>query len=296
MLPVSLYRAAVRSKNGQDTKDMMAEQQSSLNGDTFQRFRALVYRESGIHLADHKRVMVASRLQKRLSELGLTSFDDYYTLVVGGSNDAELRVMLDCISTNQTDFFREPRHFTFLRDHVLPELAESKAVRIWSAACSSGEEPYSIAMTVVDTVGVLATRHCRILASDISTRMVATAAAGVYPSARVRSLSQDLLRRHFLRGKDAQADLVKVKPHLAEMIVFRRINLMEDRYPIKGLLDVIFCRNVMIYFDRATQGRVLARLSQCLKLGGYLFLGHAESMPEITPEFQYVAPTIYRKQ
>lgn len=275
---------------------MITEQQCSLRTDTFQRFRALVYRESGIHLADHKRVMVASRLQKRLSELGLTSFDEYYALVVGASNDVELRVMLDRISTNLTEFFREPRHFTFLRDHVLPELAESQSVRIWSAACSSGEEPYSIAMTVADARGLPAARHCRILASDISTRMLASAAAGLYPSARVLALNPSLVRRHFLRGTDVRADLVKVKPHLADMVVFRRINLMEDRYPIKGLLDVIFCRNVMIYFDRATQDRVVARLSECLKPGGYLFLGHAESMPEMTPALRHVAPTIYQKQ
>lgn len=274
----------------------MTERQALLNHDTFQRFRALVYRESGIQLTNHKRVMFASRLNKRLSELGLTSFEDYYALVVDASNDAELRVMLDCISTNLTEFFREPRHFSFLRNRVLPELVENKAVRIWSAACSSGEEPYSIAMTVADACGSLAVRHCRILASDISTRMLATAAAGLYPSARVRSLNPSVLRRHFLQARDVRTDLVKVKPHLADMIVFRRINLMEDRYPIKGLLDVIFCRNVMIYFDRSTQERLLARLSQYLKPGGYLFLGHAESMPEITPEFQYVAPTIYQKQ
>lgn len=274
----------------------MTEEQASLNSRTFQRFRALVYRESGIRLDDHKRVMVASRLQRRLSELGLTSFEEYYALVVGGPNDAELKVMLDCIATNQTEFFREPRHFAFLRDRVLPELSEHKAVRIWSAACSSGEEPYSIAMTVADTRGAVVARQCRILASDISTRMLAAASAGLYPSARVRPLNPSLVRRHFLRGTDTQADLVKVKPHLADMIVFKRINLMEDRYPIKGLVDVIFCRNVMIYFDRTTQDRVLARLGQCLKPGGYLFLGHAESMPEITREFQYVAPTIYQKQ
>ncbi len=240
--------------------------------------------------------MFASRLQKRLSDLGLTSFDDYYNRVVGASNDAELKVMLDCISTNLTEFFREPRHFAFLRDRVLPELADRTAVRIWSSACSSGEEPYSIAMTVADVCGALAMRQCRILASDISTRMLETAAAGLYPLARIRSLDPSLVRRHFLRSADAKADLVKVKPHLANMIVFKRINLMEERYPIKGLLDIIFCRNVMIYFDRPTQDRVLSRFSQYLKPGGYLFLGHAESMPEITPEFQYIAPTIYRRQ
>ena len=282
-------------KNGRDANGTMEKQQCFLNSDTFHRFRALVYRESGIHLTDHKRVMFASRLQKRLRELGLTSFEDYYTLLVEASGADELTVMLDCISTNQTEFFREPRHFAFLRDHVLPKMAENKVVRIWSAACSSGEEPYSIAITLADAIGSLSTWHCRILASDISTRMLAKAAAGVYTSERVRPLGQDLVRRHFLRGTNVQADVVKVKPHLAEMIVFRRINLIEDRYPIKALLDVIFCRNVMIYFDQTTQAGVLMRLSQYLKPGGYLFVGHAEALPGITQELQYVAPTIYRK-
>jgi chemotaxis protein methyltransferase CheR len=274
----------------------MTEQEHPLNNDVFKRFRALVYRECGINLTDHKRAMFSSRLQKRLSQLGLTSFQDYYDLVVGGHSDAELTTMLDCISTNQTEFFREPHHFTFLRERVLPELAVDKTVRIWSTACSSGEEPYSIAMTLSDTIDSPSTWNCRILASDISTRMLAKAATGQYSHEKINSLSSDLVRRHFLLGKGSRRELVKIKPHIANMAVFRRINLMDDRYPIKSLLDVIFCRNVMIYFDRETQAKVLARLSRYLKPGGYLFLGHSETMQGISDAFHYVAPTIYRKQ
>ncbi len=274
----------------------MTEQEHPLNNDVFKRFRALVYRECGINLTDHKRAMFSSRLQKRLSQLGLTSFQDYYDLVVGGHSDAELTTMLDYISTNQTEFFREPHHFTFLRERVLPELAVDKTVRIWSTACSSGEEPYSIAMTLSDTIDSPSTWNCRILASDISTRMLAKAATGQYSHEKINSLSSDLVRRHFLLGKGNRRELVKIKPHIANMAVFRRINLMDDRYPIKSLLDVIFCRNVMIYFDRETQAKVLARLSRYLKPGGYLFLGHSETMQGISDAFHYVAPTIYRKQ
>jgi chemotaxis protein methyltransferase CheR len=274
----------------------MTEQEHPLNNDVFKRFRALVYRECGINLTDHKRAMFSSRLQKRLSQLGLTSFQDYYDLVVGGHSDAELTTMLDYISTNQTEFFREPHHFTFLRERVLPELAVDKTVRIWSTACSSGEEPYSIAMTLSDTIDSPSTWNCRILASDISTRMLAKAATGQYSHEKINSLSSDLVRRHFLLGKGSRRELVKIKPHIANMAVFRRINLMDDRYPIKSLLDVIFCRNVMIYFDRETQAKVLARLSRYLKPGGYLFLGHSETMQGISDAFHYVAPTIYRKQ
>jgi chemotaxis protein methyltransferase CheR len=274
----------------------MTEQEHPLNNDVFKRFRALVYRECGINLTDHKRAMFSSRLQKRLSQLGLTSFQDYYDLVVGGHSDGELTTMLDYISTNQTEFFREPHHFTFLRERVLPELVVDKTVRIWSTACSSGEEPYSIAMTLSDTIASPSTWNCRILASDISTRMLAKAATGQYSHEKINSLSPDLVRRHFLLGKGNRRELVKIKPHIANMAVFRRINLMDDRYPIKSLLDVIFCRNVMIYFDRETQAKVLARLSRYLKPGGYLFLGHAETMQGISDAFHYVAPTIYRKQ
>jgi len=274
----------------------MTEQEHPLNNDVFERFRALVYRECGINLTDHKRAMFSSRLQRRLSQLGLTSFQDYYDLVVGGHSDAELTTMLDYISTNQTEFFREPHHFTFLRERVLPELAVDKTVRIWSTACSSGEEPYSIAMTLSDTIASPSTWNCRILASDISTRMLAKAATGQYSHEKINSLSSDLVRRHFLLGKGNRRELVKIKPHIANMAVFRRINLMDDRYPIKSLLDVIFCRNVMIYFDRETQAKVLARLSRYLKPGGYLFLGHSETMQGISDAFHYVAPTIYRKQ
>jgi len=274
----------------------MMEQQFPLNNDLFSRFRSLVYRECGINLTDHKRAMFTSRLQKRLSQLRLTSFQDYYDLVIGGHSDSELTTMLDYISTNQTEFFREPHHFTFLRERVLPELEVDKTVRIWSTACSSGEEPYSIAMTLYDTIDSPSTWNCRILASDISTRMLAKAATGQYSHEKINSLSSDLVRRHFLLGKGSRRELVKIKPHIANMAVFRRINLMDDRYPIKSLLDVIFCRNVMIYFDRETQAKVLARLSRYLKPGGYLFLGHSETMQGISDAFHYVAPTIYRKQ
>jgi chemotaxis protein methyltransferase CheR len=274
----------------------MMEQQYLLTKDVFEQFRALVYQESGINLSDHKRTLLSSRLQKRLSQLGMTSFQDYYDFVVGGHSDDELTTMLDYISTNQTEFFREPHHFTFLRERVLPALAIDKTARIWSTACSSGEEPYSIAMTLSDAITTLSTWNCRILASDISTRMLAKASIGQYSHARISSLAPNLIRQHFLLGEGNNTKIVKVKPHIANMVVFRRINLMDNRYPIKSLLDVIFCRNVMIYFDRKTQTEVLARIAQYLKPGGYLFVGHSESLQRSSNEFEYIAPTIYWKK
>jgi len=186
------------------------EKQYSLTKGLFEQFRALVYRESGINLTDHKQALLSSRLQKRLTQLGMTSFQDYYDLVVGEHNDDELTTMLDYISTNQTEFFREPHHFTFLRERVLPALAIDKTVRIWSTACSSGEEPYSIAMTLSDAIVSPSTWNCRILASDISTRMLAKASAGQYSHARISSLPHNIVRQHFLPWEGNHTRLVKI--------------------------------------------------------------------------------------
>jgi chemotaxis protein methyltransferase CheR len=266
-----------------------------ITDEEFKRFRSLVYQKSGISLNESKKALLTSRLSKRLRELHLESFEAYYKLVTEQMDGDEFTRMLDLVSTNKTDFFREPVHFEFLRHRILPELESQKHIRIWSSACSSGEEPYSIAMTVYDGVAAPAQWDWRILGSDLSTRVLAQAASGVYQSDRVAMLSQDMLRRHFLNGSGAQAGKVKVKPHLAQMTVFRRINLMDDRYPIKSPLDLIFCRNVMIYFDRPTQERVVTKFFQYLKPGGYLFIGHSEGLQWVKHNFESVAPTIYRK-
>lgn len=259
----------------------------------FEQFRTLIYQESGISLSDGKRSMVVSRLTKRLRELGLTSFQAYYSLVTKERGGDEFTRMLDLISTNKTDFFREPKHFEFLRDSILPDLQQERRVRIWSSACSSGEEPYSIAITLYDNGA--ARWDCRILASDLSTRVLAKASSGIYDEERVRTVPPDTIRRHFLRGRGGQADRVKVKPHLMDMVVFRRINLMDDQYAIKSTLDLIFCRNVMIYFDRPTQQQLIAKFHRYLRPGGYLFIGHSETLQWLDHEFRYIAPTIYQK-
>lgn len=263
----------------------------------FERFRSLIYQESGINLSESKRTLLVTRLSKRLRELEMDCFQAYYDRVTEEADGEEFTRMLDLVSTNKTDFFREPRHFEFLRDRVLPELQAVKQVRIWSSACSSGEEPYTIAMTLHDGVSMPAQWDCKILASDLSTRVLAKAASGVYDDERVRELPGETVRRHFLKGRRGDAaGKVKVKPHLADMVVFRRINLMDDRYPIKTSLNVIFCRNVMIYFDRPTQEQLIARFHRYLKPGGYLFIGHSESLQWLQHSFTAVAPTIYRKE
>lgn len=268
----------------------------SITPATFEQFRTLVYKESGISLSETKQSLLVARLSKRLRDLKLATFEEYYEAVTGDPSQDEFTRMLDLISTNKTDFFREPKHFDFLRETVLPQLKDSRRIRIWSSACSSGEEPYTIAMTLFDAVPDPAQWDMKILASDISTRVLAKAASGLYDEDRLADVPSNVTARHFLRGRGASAGRVKVKPHLAELIRFRRLNLMDDHFPIKTPLDVIFCRNVMIYFDRPTQEILVGKFFRYLKPGGYLFIGHSESLQWVTHSFKHIAPTIYRKE
>ena len=268
----------------------------AISTEEFQRFRTLIYDESGISLGDQKQSLLVSRLSKRLRELGLTTFSEYYDQLMSDSSREEFTRMLDLISTNKTDFFREPKHFDFLRERILPELAQEKTVRIWSSACSTGEEPYTIAMTLQEGVSDPAQWDFKILASDLSMRVLAKAAAGLYDADHVHDVPPELMKRHFLRGRGESKGLVKIKPHLAAMVQFRRLNLMDERFPIKSPLDVIFCRNVMIYFDRPTQEQLVNKFYRYLKPGGHLFIGHSESLQWVTHPFKSLEPTIYRKE
>jgi chemotaxis protein methyltransferase CheR len=267
----------------------------AITDEEFDQLRGLIYRECGISLSDSKRSLLVSRLSKRLRLLGLDTFHAYYDRLRSEPGGEELTRLLDCITTNKTDFFREPVHFDFLRDRILPSLGADKRIRIWSAGCSSGEEPYTIAMTLFDGVQAPLQWEFKILASDLSTRALDKAASGVYEVERVRALPPEALKRHFLKGRGDQAGMVKVKSHLSDMIRFQRINLMDDRYPIKTPLDVIFCRNVMIYFDRPTQQQLVNKFYRYLKPGGHLFIGHSETLQWIEHPFRSVAPTIYQK-
>jgi len=267
-----------------------------ITSDEFLRFRKLIYDESGITLSDQKQTLLASRLSKRLRDLGLATFTEYYERVTGDLTKEEFTRMLDLISTNKTDFFREPKHFDYLRERILPELEKDKRIRIWSSACSTGEEPYTIAMTLYEGVADPQRWDFKILASDLSTRVLAKAATGLYEAERVRDVPSEVVKRHFLRGRGDSEGLLKVKPHLASMIQFRRLNLMDDRFPIKNPLDLIFCRNVMIYFDRPTQEQLVNKFYRYLKPGGHLFIGHSESLQWVEHPFKVMGPTIYRKE
>jgi len=268
----------------------------SITAEEFQQFRTLIYDESGISLGEQKKSLLASRLSKRLRDLDLATFSDYYTKVTEDQTREEFTRLLDLISTNKTDFFREPKHFDFLRDQILPGLESAKRIRIWSSACSTGEEPYTIAMTLYEGVTNPERWDFKILASDLSTRVLAKAASGTYDEDRFRDVPPEFIQRHFLRGRGEQTGVFKVKPHLAAAITFRRLNLMDDRFPIKNPLDLIFCRNVMIYFDRPTQETLVNKFHRYLKPGGYLFIGHSESLQWVTHPFKAIAPTIYQKE
>jgi len=262
----------------------------------FEKFRTLIYKKSGISLNENKQSLLVSRLSKRLRTLQLDTFQAYYDLIAGRTDSDEFTLFLDLVSTNKTDFFREPKHFEFLRERILPELGATRSIRVWSSASSSGEEPYTIAMTLYDAVSDPERWDFKILASDISTRVLVRAASGVYEEDRVRALPKKTVERHFLKGVGDHIGMVKVKPHLTQMVRFRRINLMDESYPISAPLDLIFCRNVMIYFDRPTQAQLATKFYRYLKPGGFLFIGHSESLQRLDQPLVPVAPTIYQKE
>jgi len=257
------------------------------------RIVRLVYERAGITLHSGKRALVLARLQKRLRSGGFTGFRDYLAHVETDTSGAEITALLDAIATNHTSFFREPQHFDFLRSTIVPALAQAP-IRIWSAACSSGEEPVTIAITLLDALGANHGSRIRILASDLSTKALGIANAGVYKMERVAGIPLDMLRRHFERGLGAQAGQARVAAHVRRLIEYRQLNFLEAS-DLGERFDVIFCRNVMIYFDRDVQQRVVSLLERHLAAGGYLCISHSESLNGTSHGLRWVAPAIYRK-
>jgi chemotaxis protein methyltransferase CheR len=264
----------------------------------FDFIRALVYERSRIHLSADKRQLVTARLGKRLRATNLSSIGEYCRLLQSPGADEELANLIDAISTNHTFFFREIAHFDFMRATVLPEFTARARTerwsefRVWSAACSSGEEPYSIAITLAES---LPSFPWRIEATDISRRVLAKAAAGIYSGDTVSKLPRETLRKHFQRGFGPQEGNYRVKSVLRDRVNFHHLNLLEGEPPFREAFHVIFCRNVMIYFDRQTQDQLVQRLAARLVPGGYLFVGHSESLTQTRHELQPVKPAIYRK-
>ncbi len=265
----------------------------------FVRFCDFVYQRCGITLNENKRDLVHSRLAKRLRSLGLDNYEDYFDLIYNGhDNEQEIVNLLDAISTNVTYFFREDKHFDFLIATVIPELESTKKgelkrkIRIWSAGCSTGEEPYTLAITFAENMA-LEKQDFRILATDISTNVLSHARKGVYDQERLRNVSGVLMKKYFTGSRDGSR--FRVHEKLASYIKFSHLNLMHD-FPFKGTFDCIFCRNVMIYFDRQTQGQLVRKFSSFLNPGGYLMIGHSESLTNVKHDLVYVQPSLYRKK
>lgn len=264
---------------------------------TFDQYRRVVYEATGISLGPGKQALVASRLGKRLRALGIDDHREYLRRVEADAGGAEMTQLVDCICTNVTSFFREEGHFDFIRATIqgAHERGQRK-FRIWSAACSTGEEVYSLAMSLCDLTCGGQAADLKILGTDLSTKALKAAMEGRYTAQRVAGLHPELLSTHFTREQNGRSVHYQIRPELAALAVFRQANLARPPLRIAGPLDVIFCRNVMIYFDRPVRERLVADMIRLLKPGGHLIVGHAESLSGIRHELQPVEPSIYRKR
>lgn len=266
---------------------------AGLSESEFAAIRTYLYEEAGISLGANKRDMAASRLAKRLRALGLTSYGAYLRAAQADDPAGERQQFINCLTTNKTDFFRESHHFDFLRDTVISGLSDRR-LRIWCAASSTGEEPYTLAMSVRDACPKEQGWDAKILASDIDTQVLAHAERGVYDADRTTGIPPEFMRKYLLRGTGANAGKVAARPELRELLAFRQINLIADSWPVRGPFDVIFCRNVVIYFDRDTQDKLLKRFAKLLKPGGYLFMGHSENIHWLADTFAPLGGTVYQ--
>jgi chemotaxis protein methyltransferase CheR len=269
-------------------------------GADFRFIRELVEERTGIMLSENKRDLVYGRLSRRLRELGMDRFSDYCELLQSG-HDEEMVNFVNAITTNLTSFFRENHHFDYLGKSLLPSLLKQKLkhnserrLRIWSAGCSTGEEPYSIAMVVKEVLGSSQNWDVRILATDLDTKVLAKASSGVYEQSRVEGLSKPRLRQWVKKGSGVNAGKVRMSPELQELITFKQLNLMNE-WPMKGPFDLIFCRNVVIYFNKPTQQVLFDRYAELLGHDGHLFLGHSETMFKKTDRYKLIGKTIYQK-
>lgn len=260
----------------------------------FGKAKQELYDYAGIALADHKQDMVYNRLVRRLRELGLDSFDEYFRFL--DTSPAEFTQFINALTTNLTAFFREKHHFDFVKERIIPEYISKRnhRLRIWSAGCSLGEESYSLAIALLEAGVDPDSWDAKILATDIDSKVLASATTGVYEQSRVKALPKATVHRWFLKGKNQNDGRVKVRPELQSLVSFKHLNLM-DEWPMKGPFDFIFCRNVMIYFDQATQINLLNRMADLLCPGGYLFVGHSEALARHQSRFELMGKTIYRK-
>ncbi len=271
----------------------------TISDEEFQSFQQLIYKAAGIHLPPTKKMLVVSRLSKRVRHHGLQSLKDYYRLISNSQHANEFQIMVDLLTTNETYFFREADHFTYLKQQLLPHYPREHSFQAWSAACSSGEEAYSAAMVLMDVYG--SGRSWSILGTDISSRMLQVARNAVYPLSASSHIPKNYLTQYCLKGVRSQAGTFCIHKKLRDHVTFQQLNLNASSYPKLPHFDLIILRNVLIYFDLPTKRQLLHKIVQQLQPGGYLFIGHAENLsslttPEINAQFSNVAPTIYRKK
>jgi chemotaxis protein methyltransferase CheR len=274
----------------------------SLSTRDFQQLSSFIYRELGIKMPEGKRTMLTGRLNRRLRALGLATFSEYCEFLFSPKGvEEELVHLINAVTTNKTDFFREPSHFDYLTRVVLPALQDRQRfeiqpnLRLWSAGCSTGEEPYSLAMVLAEFRESRPGFRFEILATDISTRVLEVARRAVYPLERIEPVAMPLRKKYLLKGRDRKNPEVRIVPELRQLVRFGRLNFMAEEFGLRGQVDIIFCRNVIIYFDKPTQEKLMVKFCRYLNPGGYLFLGHSESLHGYDIPLVPVAPTIYRK-
>jgi len=275
-----------------------AKSATGISDRQFKRLAAFIEKELGIRMPDTKRVMLESRLQKRLRAVKVATYDEYIDRVFSG-DDTELIHMIDVVTTNKTDFFREPDHFDILTSRLLPKAMDrnggSRVFSFWSAGCATGEEPYTLAMVLEEFRQAHQGFDYKIVASDISTRALEAASSAVYHADRVIPVPPSYKKKYLLRSRDPDRPEVRIKKELRDKIGFLRINFMDERFPFDGQFDVIFCRNVIIYFDRETQERILGNMCKYLRQGGNLILGHSETLTGMNLPLRGLAPTVYER-
>jgi chemotaxis protein methyltransferase CheR len=259
----------------------------------FLKISKMIYQMCGISLREGKEALVRFRLLKRLRALGMESFKEYIDFLEHDSSGKEIRSLIDVMTTNKTNFFREITHFNYLREKILPDL-KGPRLRFWCAGCSSGEEPFSLAIVLREEIADIDKRDIKILATDISLKMLEKVRQACYSQEMLGDISPLLLQKYFIRVRSESTTLCQVKHEIRAMVRIGRLNLIEP-WPMKGLFHVIFCRNVMIYFDRQTQQELINRFWEFLHPGGHLFIGHSESLLAITHNFKYMNPAVYRK-
>jgi chemotaxis protein methyltransferase CheR len=274
-----------------------------LSGRDFSKLSSFILDQCGIRLPLSKKQMLEGRLRRRLRTLGFNSFDRYMEYLLGpeGEKNAEFIHLIDEVTTNKTDFFRESKHFELLTKSVLPELIDTHGLgvrtklNVWSAGCSTGEEPYTIAMVLSEFAETVPAYHFSVLATDISTKVLEKAAKAIYESAQVEVIPMQLKKKYLLKSKERNRNLVRVTPALRALVRFQRLNLLERAFAIGQPMGVVFCRNVLIYFDRATQEAVLKNICRYMTTGGYLFTGHSETLHNMDLPLEQCDSTVYRR-